>query len=173
MKKYLTSILFLAVLSPVVANAQSAAQGQTSTVQGQSIASIAPGAVNITSNGAQQLPWTAVDQHIHTNQAASAAPAFGVQGIGCVKPGKGFTLQVPGAGGSMALTGEMDEACEAPRDINTMNMSGGFSQEDKQRRACAVPAIAKASPKLCKALTEPAAAPAPVAQRPMPWQAGG
>lgn len=79
-------VLFLLVLVLLAlagrANAQSAAQGQSSVVSGQSQASIASGAVTVQSYGAPQLPWTSVDQDFHTNQAASA-PA----NIGSTSPG--------------------------------------------------------------------------------------
>ncbi len=75
-------ILILLALFAGQAQAQSAAQGQSSVVSGQSQASIASGAVTVQSYGAPQLPWTSVDQDFHTNQAASA-PA----NIGSTSPG--------------------------------------------------------------------------------------
>ena len=51
--------LVLALISPAHADV-SAAQGQTSQVSGESTAIIAPGAVNITSNGAPESPVKAV-----------------------------------------------------------------------------------------------------------------
>lgn len=84
MKTRIIAALIALALAPFAAQAQSvgATLGQTSSVTGQSSASIAPGAVNITSNGAAQLPWTSVSQDFHTNQAASA-PA----NIGSTSPG--------------------------------------------------------------------------------------
>ncbi|AMM23024.1 hypothetical protein [Variovorax sp. PAMC 28711] len=141
---------------------------------------ISPGALTVNTLPNSPITAATLDNNIHTNQAMSAAPAFGVQGYGCAKPGSGATLQVAGVGGAVALAGDMDPGCEAPRDINTMAMvPGQFTDEDKARRACAVPAIAKASPAKCQRLLESARIAegftvAPTAARsPMPWQAGG
>ncbi|CAN5859872.1 hypothetical protein BH11PSE13_BH11PSE13_12490 [soil metagenome] len=142
---------------------------------------ISPGALTVNTLPAYPVTSAAVDSTMHTNQAASAPPAFGVQGMGCSKPGSGATLQVVGAGGAIAVAGDLDPGCDIPRDINTMRMVD-MPLEDQQRRACDKPEIAKAS-KVCKRLAEQAHAEAvlngesvqPNASRkqPLPWQAGG
>ncbi|RZJ26193.1 MAG: hypothetical protein EOO54_03760 [Haliea sp.] len=98
-----------------------------------------------------------LDQRVHTNQAASAAPAFGVQGYGCALPGSGVSLQVAQVGISGAKAGQIDPGCAGPRDINTMGIPG-FTEADRLRRACAVPDILAAAPDTCaKVMPRPVA----------------
>lgn len=83
--KYTLVVLITMIIMAICAQsamAQSATQGQQTSLVGQSTATISPGAVNITSNSAPQLPWTAMSYDFKTNQAASA-PA----NIGGVAPG--------------------------------------------------------------------------------------
>ena len=77
--------LVLALLSPAQAQTVTAGQGQTSTLQGESTAIIAPGAVNITSTGAPDLPYkvqeTTGSTSVKTVGAAIAPGVYNSSGL--------------------------------------------------------------------------------------------
>lgn len=106
--------LVLALISPVQAADISAAQGQTSTVSGQSYAGIESGAVNVISNGSPELPYKVIESKGTTtvkNVGGLVAPGIvnSSGGYNC-SGGVSAGLAVPGGSATFGSTTE-GKAC--------------------------------------------------------------
>lgn len=104
--------LVLALLSPAQAQTVTAGQGQTSTLQGESTAIIAPGAVNITSNGAPDLPYkvqeTTGSTSVKTVGAAIAPGVYNSSGLYTCFGGTSVAAGFMGGSASAGTTREMN-----------------------------------------------------------------
>lgn len=147
----------LIVVLMLFAASKSNAQGVTAatSVQNQTSDSAAVNAGVSTTFNSYGTPMSIIDsngrQSLHTNQAATAGPAFSspaVQGT-CATAGWGIAGQAVSGGLAFAGPGGVDAGCDLVRDLSIMNQVGA-TRDEALLRVCMKAEIAKAMGAKCQ-----------------------
>lgn len=147
----------LAVSALMLVASRASAQGVTSatSVQNQTSDSAAVNSGVSTTFNSYGTPMSIIDsngrQSLHTNQAATAGPAFSspaVQGT-CATAGWGIAGQAVSGGLAFAGPGGVDAGCDLVRDLSIMKEVGA-TRDEALARVCMKAEIAKALGAKCQ-----------------------
>lgn len=154
-----------------------------------STAMVNPGTINsplVNIGAAPGVTAGSLDNRVTTNQAASAGTVFVSPPVAgtCTGAGSGAAVQIPGGGVVLSKGGEPVAKCDTREDVVNLKWSGAPAEVVKARQCmdkdmaeayarAGQPCVDQRPDARAAAILNEQPDPAPVAARPMPWQAGG